>query len=116
MAPGQTETINKVRITAVASYNVRKRFHPKSGSWLGYLIETDGVRLYHAGDTDPIPEMADLRPDIALLPVGGMVTMDWRDAALSARSLGATLSIPMLANGRPDNLHELEGQLAHEFR
>lgn len=98
MAPGQTETINKVRITAVASYNLRRHSHPKSGGWLGFLIEIDGVRLYHAGDTDPIPEMADLRPDIALLPVGGGPTMDWRAAALSAQPLKATLSIPMHFN------------------
>jgi L-ascorbate metabolism protein UlaG (beta-lactamase superfamily) len=84
-----------VKVTGVPSYNVKKRFHPKSESWLGYVVEVDGVRVYHAGDTDPLPEMAGLRPDIALLPVGGMVTMNWRAAAELSRTLGATLSIPM---------------------
>ena len=95
IAPGQAETIGGVKVTGVPSYNVKKRFHPKSESWLGYVVEVDGVRVYHAGDTDPLPEMAGLRPDIALLPVGGMVTMNWRAAAELSRTLGATLSIPM---------------------
>ena len=40
-------------------------------------MEVEGVRPYHAGDTDPVPEMKDLRPDIALIPVGGMFAMNW---------------------------------------
>ncbi|MGA2613495.1 MAG: MBL fold metallo-hydrolase [Spirochaetia bacterium] len=98
IAPGQTETIGGVKITGVPSYNVAKRFHPKSGSWLGYIVEVDGVRIYHAGDTDPLPEMSGLRPDIALLPVGGMLTMNWKAAAAVSRTLGATLAIPMHFN------------------
>jgi len=77
---------------------VAKRFHPKSGSWLGYIVDVDGLRIYHAGDTDPLPEMAGLRPDIALLPVGGMFTMSWKAAAELQRSLGAALAIPMHYN------------------
>ena len=98
IAPGQTETIRGIRVTGIASYNVAKRFHPKSGSWLGYIVDVDGLRIYHAGDTDPLPEMAGLRPDIALLPVGGMFTMSWKAAAELQRSLGAALAIPMHYN------------------
>jgi L-ascorbate metabolism protein UlaG (beta-lactamase superfamily) len=98
IAPGQTETIGGVKVTGIPSYNVTKRFHPKSGSWLGYVVEVGGIRVYHAGDTDPLPEMAGLRPDIALLPVGGMFTMNWRVATELSRTLGATLSIPMHFN------------------
>jgi L-ascorbate metabolism protein UlaG (beta-lactamase superfamily) len=98
IAPGQSETIRGVRITGVASYNVRKRFHPKAGSWLGYVVEVDGLRIYHAGDTDPLPELSGLRPDIALLPVGGMFTMNWKAAVDLQRSLEAALAIPMHYN------------------
>jgi L-ascorbate metabolism protein UlaG (beta-lactamase superfamily) len=94
-APGQIERIGGVKLTGVPSYNVTKRFHPKSGSWLGYVIEVDGVRIYHAGDTDPLPEMTGLHPDIALLPVGGTMTMNWRAAAELSKTMGATLAIPM---------------------
>jgi L-ascorbate metabolism protein UlaG (beta-lactamase superfamily) len=98
IAPGQIETINGVKITGVPSYNVAKRFHPKAGSWLGYVVEVDGVRIYHAGDTDALPELAGLRPDIALLPVGGMFTMNWKAAAELNKVLGAPLAIPMHFN------------------
>ncbi len=95
IAPGQTAQVAGVTVTGFPSHNVGKRFHPKSGAWLGYLVEVDGIRLYHAGDTDPLPEMTGLRPDIALFPVGGMFTMGWQAAAEATRSLGASLSIPM---------------------
>lgn len=98
IAPGQTAQIGAVKVTGVPSYNVAKRFHPKSGGWLGYLVEVEGVRIYHAGDTDEIPEMSGIRPDIALLPVGGTMTMGWRAAAEANRDIGATLAIPMHYN------------------
>jgi L-ascorbate metabolism protein UlaG (beta-lactamase superfamily) len=97
-AAGETVRVGKVGITAVAAYNLTKRFHPKSGNWLGYVVEIDGVRLYHAGDTDPIPEMKDLRPDIALVPIGGMFAMNVREGAQAVSLLGAALSIPMHYN------------------
>ena len=90
--------IGHVKVAGVPSYNATKRFHPKSGSWLGYVVEVEGVRIYHAGDTDPIPEMSGIRPDIALLPVGGTMTMGWREAARANREIGAALAIPMHFN------------------
>jgi len=98
MTPGSIARFGQVGVTAVAAYNVSKRFHPRERGWLGYVIEVDGLRIYHAGDTDPIPEMSGLRPDIALLPIGGMFTMDRRGAAQAARSTGARLCIPMHFN------------------
>ncbi len=98
IAPGQTEKVGAVTVTGVPSYNVRKRFHPKSGSWLGYVVEVDGIRIYHAGDTDLIPEMSGLHPDIALLPIGGMFTMGWQAAVETAHALGAPVAIPMHYN------------------
>jgi len=95
IAPGQNATIGRVKVTGVASYNVGRRHHPKSAGWLGYIVEADGIRLYHAGDTDPIPEMDGLHPDIALLPVGGIFSMGWRAAAEASRTIGARLAIPM---------------------
>ena len=95
VAAGETIRVGSVSITGVAAYNLTKRFHPRSGNWLGYMLEMDGIRLYHAGDTDPVPEMKDLRPDIALIPIGGMFAMDRRGGAQAVSLLGATLAIPM---------------------
>ena len=98
IAPGQTEKVGGVTVTGVPSYNVGKRFHPKSGGWLGYIVEVDGMRIYHAGDTDRVPEMSGLHPDIALLPIGGMFTMGWRAAVETAHALGARVAVPMHYN------------------
>jgi L-ascorbate metabolism protein UlaG (beta-lactamase superfamily) len=92
---GQTIRIDGVTVGAVPAYNTSRPFHRRSKGWVGYLVEVDGLRVYHAGDTDFIPEMRDLRPDIALLPVGGLFTMGFRGAASAAASLGALLCIPM---------------------
>ncbi|WP_261816717.1 metal-dependent hydrolase [Vibrio gallicus] len=64
----------------------------------GYIIEVDGVKLYHAGDTGLSVEMTLIRKenlDIALLPIGGNYTMDIEDALLAADMLKAKLTIPM---------------------
>ena len=42
---------------------------------MGYIVSIGGQRIYHAGDTDVIPEMQGLKVDVALLPVGGTYTM-----------------------------------------
>lgn len=95
IAAGQSLQVGTINVTGVAAYNLTRRFHPKSGNWLGYVVEVDGMKVYHAGDTDAIPEMRDMRPDIALLPIGGIFAMDWRAAAQAADLLKAVLSIPM---------------------
>jgi L-ascorbate metabolism protein UlaG (beta-lactamase superfamily) len=109
IAAGESLTVGVMRVSGVAAYNQSKRFHPKSSSWLGYLLEVDGMRVYHAGDTDVIAEMRELRPDIALLPIGGIFAMDWRAGVEAARILKATLSIPMhygwLLGGRNAGRH-----------
>jgi L-ascorbate metabolism protein UlaG (beta-lactamase superfamily) len=93
--PGETIRIGPAAVTAVPAYNLRNRFHPRSRAWVGYSIEVDGLRIYHAGDTDLIPEMNGLRPDIALLPVGGLFAMNGAAAVRAADALQATLCIPM---------------------
>ena len=39
------------------------------------------IRIYHAGDCDVIPEMADVTADVALIPIGGTYTMNVKQAA-----------------------------------
>jgi L-ascorbate metabolism protein UlaG (beta-lactamase superfamily) len=92
---GQIIEEKGVEIRAVPAYNRNKQFHPQ-GSGIGYVFSIEGKRIYHAGDTDSIPEMGDLGEiDLALLPVGGTYTMDSREAAEAADKIGAELTIPM---------------------
>ena len=39
----------------VPSYNTDKDFHPKKNGWLGFIVEIEGIKIYHAGDADFIP-------------------------------------------------------------
>ncbi len=82
-------------IEAVPAYNVYKNFHPKSNLWLGYIITVDGKRIYHAGDTDLIPEMDNIKADIMLVPVGGNYTMNAEEAAEAVNKVCPQLAIPM---------------------
>ena len=96
MAPGQELEDKGVKIKAVPAYNPSKAFHPRHNKWLGYIITIEGVSVYHAGDTDFIPEMKDLgKLDIALLPVGGKYTMGAEEAAKAANTIKAEISVPM---------------------
>jgi len=96
MRPGDSRNLGWVGIEAVPAYNPAKQFHPKTNNWLGFVIELEGHRIYHCGDTDLIPEMSALRSiDVALLPVGGTYTMDPEEAAKAAGILKPRLAIPM---------------------
>jgi len=93
--PDDTIEIGGVRIEAVPAYNIGKRFHPKESGWVGYVVEMDGVRVYHAGDTDLIPEMKSINADVALLPIGGTYTMNVSEAIEAAKTIKPKLAIPM---------------------
>jgi L-ascorbate metabolism protein UlaG (beta-lactamase superfamily) len=58
-------------------------------------VELDGVRIYHAGDTDFIPEMKDFKVDIALIPVSGTYVMTAEQAIKAALAMKPKLAIPM---------------------
>lgn len=75
------------------------------GSAAGFVVEMDGIVVYHAGDTGLFSDMKlihDLyHPDVALLPVGGHYTMGPAEAMIAAEWVGAPLVIPMHYNTFP---------------
>jgi len=79
--PGEKLHIGDITVEAVPAYNVDKGFHPRAKGWVGFILEIGGKRIYHAGDTDRIPEMKHFAVDLALLPVGGTYTMNTEEAA-----------------------------------
>lgn len=85
--PGDIIEFEDVRFEFVPSYNTDKRrpsgelFHPPEHQNLGVIVDFDGTRIYHSGDSDAIPEMAEIDSDIALLPVSGYAWMSASDAA-----------------------------------
>jgi L-ascorbate metabolism protein UlaG (beta-lactamase superfamily) len=101
LQPGEHVTVGEVRIEAIPAYNVDKfrspgvPFHPKEAGHVGYVVTVGQERIYFAGDTDHIPEMAGLDCDVALLPIGGTYTMDAEEAAQAATDIGPEVVVPM---------------------
>lgn len=96
VAPGETHTIDGIHVEVVPAYNLTRQGHPRGNNWVGYIIEVGGRRVYHAGDTDRIPEMKDFRADVALVPVGGTYTMDAAEAAAAVNEdIKPTVAVPM---------------------
>ena len=101
LSAGETATVGGVTVTAVPAYNIDKFrqpgevFHPRAAGGLGYIVELDGRRIYHAGDTDAIPEMREVRCDVALLPVSGTYVMTAEEAAEACRMISAAAVVPM---------------------
>lgn len=97
---GETRTVRGITVTAVPAYNLvhhrdnGEPFHPR-GAGNGYLLDFGDTRLYVAGDTENIPEMAALKDvDIAFLPMNLPYTMTPEMVADAARSLRPRILYP----------------------
>jgi L-ascorbate metabolism protein UlaG (beta-lactamase superfamily) len=101
LLPGQSLTVGEVTIAAVPAYNVNKfrspghPFHPRDMQGNGYIISLGGEKLYHAGDTDLIPEMGQVQATVALLPVSGTYVMTADEAFEAAKVIQAKMFVPM---------------------
>ncbi|VVB79925.1 Beta-lactamase superfamily domain protein [uncultured archaeon] len=99
---GSELTLGDIKLSVLPAYNINKTFHPKEELGVGYLIKINDLLIYHAGDTDIIPEMKNLtghnQPNkkfIALLPIGGRFTMSAEEAVEAAKIIKPFLAIPM---------------------
>ena len=93
--PGDTLNVGGIEVEAVPSYNTNKQFHPKANGWVGYVFTVNGKRVYIAGDTDYIPEMKNIKADIALLPVSGTYVMTAEEAIKAALDINPKVAVPM---------------------
>lgn len=101
VAPKHAYEVKKLHFETVAAYNThpqRLQSHPKESKWVGYIFTINNKKVYHAGDTDFTSEMKDLRKmglEIAMLPIGGLHTMDVDEAITAANTIQAKITIPM---------------------
>jgi L-ascorbate metabolism protein UlaG (beta-lactamase superfamily) len=110
--PGEKIKIGDMEVETLPAYNVNKFrepgkvFHPKEDGKLGFVLTVKGVRIYHAGDTDHIPEMKAARAEIALIPVSGTYVMTVQEAAQAVDTINPKVVIPMhygaIVGGRND--------------
>ena len=86
-----------IQLQVVPAYNTtpgREQMHPK-GRDNGYILTLDGLRIYIAGDTEDIPEMANLDPiDIAFLPCNQPYTMTPQQLERAARIIKPRVLYP----------------------
>ena len=98
MANGDSRDLpGDIRLDAVPAYNYtegRTNFHPQ-GRDNGFILTVDGLRIYVAGDTEDIPEMADIKDiDVAFLPVNQPYTMTVDQCVHAAEVLQPKVLIP----------------------
>jgi L-ascorbate metabolism protein UlaG (beta-lactamase superfamily) len=113
--PGDVLDLGNFKCEAVASYNLKPvllwlYLHPKTDRNVGYILNLDGVRIYHAGDTDYIPEMRKITNiTVALVPIGaGKTAMNPVQAASLINEMKPATAVPMH--------FELGKNQAHEFK
>ena len=112
--PDEKHFVKGVSIKSIHAYNDKRfrnpgePFHPR-GEGMGVVIEMDGTKIYHSGDTDMIGEMKALEKeeiDVALLPIGGTYTMDIKEAVEAVKTIKPHTVIPihynMLSNTEAD--------------
>ena len=91
--PNEEIMVDSISVKAVYAYNYKRfrspgtPYHPKELG-VGYLVTVENKIIYHAGDSDFIPEMLELGfVDVALLPSGGTYTMDNEEAIEAALAI-----------------------------
>lgn len=94
MSAGDSAEEKGIKIKAVEAYNSN---HPK-GFGVGFVVDINGIKIYHAGDTSKIDEMALLTPmhiDYALLPIDGVYNMGPSDAMEADEVIQPGKAIPI---------------------
>lgn len=99
VVPNEEYVLKGFNFRTIPAYNTNPdRPHKKEYGWVGYIFEINGLKIYHAGDTDYIPEMDLLKNenlDIALLPIGGTYVMMPQEAVEAANAIAAKKTVPM---------------------
>ena len=92
--PKEKTVVEGLDVYAVPSYNLNKPFHPLDKGYVGYLVRIEDKVVYVAGDCDMNEDNRKIRCDIALIPVGGKYTMDYRQAAELVNHIRPETAIP----------------------
>lgn len=101
VSPNSKLEVKGVTIETIPAYNINKFrepgkvFHPREEGRVGYIVTLDGVRFYHAGDSDATPEMKSLNVDVALVPVSGTYVMTPEEAAGAIKAMKVKVAVPM---------------------
>lgn len=92
--PNNTYKIDNISFETVRAYNINKNYHKLEYNWVGYIINLDQI-IYFAGDTDNVPEIRNIKCDIACVPIGGVYTMDVKESVELIKCIKPKIVIPM---------------------
>ena len=93
--PNNNYKIGNISFSTIPSYNTNKSFHKREYNWVGYVMNISDKRYYIAGDTDITDEAKNVKCDIAFLPIGGVYTMTYEEAASLANTIVPSVVIPI---------------------
>jgi len=92
--PWQSIMIDRAGIKAIPAYSSKGWQHPQSDGGLGFIISVNYYDIYYAGDTQTIPEMSTIHPDIAILPINGNGTLTVLEAVEVVKQMRPRWVIP----------------------
>ena len=93
--PGDLIQLDRVDILAVTAHNREREFHPPESGWVGYVFTVGNLTYYHAGHTDFLDSMQDIRCDVAFLPCCSDYAMGPEEAAKAGAACGAEIIVPI---------------------
>jgi L-ascorbate metabolism protein UlaG (beta-lactamase superfamily) len=91
---GDALTVEGLPVEAVAAYNLHKQFHLKAKGWVGYIVTMNQTRYYVSGDVDLNEDIAQVKCDVAIIPVGGTYTFNPCEAAEYINQLQPRFAVP----------------------
>ena len=86
--------LDDIHVKAVHAYNLNKNYHKKEYNWLGYLITYKDITYFIAGDTDANEDNLLVKCDVAIIPIGGTYTMDYKEASDYLKRINPSVAIP----------------------
>lgn len=93
--PNKSYQIGTITFDTTSAYNLSSGYHPKSKNYVGYNLNLNNTKYYVMGDTDDIPEIANIKTDICFVPIGGTYTMNAEEAAAYINKIKPKKVVPI---------------------
>ena len=94
----ETYNLGSIVFTTFPSYNIGKKFHPLGNGWVGYIIHINNVKYAILGDSDLTSEVKNIKCDVLFVPIGGIYTMNAKEASCLTNIIKPSLVIPVHYN------------------
>ncbi|MBQ7105602.1 MAG: MBL fold metallo-hydrolase [Bacilli bacterium] len=93
--PNNNYSFADINFSTIRSYNTNKEFHPKENNWVGYKFLFDNYTYYVVGDSDITEESKLVKCDVLFIPIGGVYTTDYKEAAELTNIINPKVVVPV---------------------